>query len=72
LRKGGAQHARAVGYAARIEGEGRSVTTGDVTEFMYDRTLLRRNQQQHESQCSVHVSHRYSGLARRRNLNSLK
>ena len=30
---------------------------GDMTEFVYHRALLRAQQQQHEAQCLIHVSH---------------
>lgn len=57
LREGGAQSARTVRKAADITVNIDTLNPGEMAEFMNDRTLLSRDQQQHEIQCLTHLSH---------------
>jgi len=72
LRKGGTLCAGRIGRPVRVYSQLAVAGTGDMTELVDDRTLLCRDQQQHEGQCSVHVSHRNSGPAGRRRYQGVK
>jgi hypothetical protein len=57
LRKGGTLCASRIGGPVRLYSQLAVAGTGNVAEFVHDRTLLCHDQQQHEGQRSVHVSH---------------
>lgn len=62
MRKGGAQRAIALRNAPRVVLNIRPVKGVKVAELVNNRTLLRADQQQHEAQCSVHLSHEIRAL----------
>src|SRR5271155_1628350 len=57
LRKGGAQRAIALRDAARVNLNISPVKAGNMAELVNNRALLRPDQQQHEPQCLVYLSH---------------
>jgi hypothetical protein len=59
LREGGTQRARRIGSGVRLHPQIAADDTGDMAELVDQGTLLCRDQQQQETQCFDHVSHRY-------------
>jgi len=60
LCKGRAQRAAAIGRARLDPEVGGAMSARQMTDFMNDRTLLRGDEQQHQAQHSVQVTHQSS------------
>ena len=57
LGKHSTKRARSICHAARIDSQVRLIGREEVTQLVIHSTLLRRQQQQQETQCFVHVFH---------------